>query len=232
MSVGAVSVVVPAHNGECYLAECLQSVIGQTHPPMEVIVVDDGSDDDTAAVAAGFGPPVRVVTQARGGPASARNRGLEEARGGFVAFIDQDDLWRSDKLALQLAAFDADPSLDVSVTQIQRFRTSRTGKDLVTVGDPVPGYLTVTMLARRAAFARIGPLDSSLTYSDSAEWFVRAREKALKVRLLPDVLAYHRNHGANLSELSVDQAHSEFLRLAKMQMEKARRRGTPAPGDG
>jgi glycosyltransferase involved in cell wall biosynthesis len=199
---------------------------------MEVIVVDDGSDDDTAAVAAGFGPPVRVVTQARGGPASARNRGLEEARGGFVAFIDQDDLWRSDKLALQLAAFDADPSLDVSVTQIQRFRTSRTGKDLVTVGDPVPGYLTVTMLARRAAFARIGPLDSSLTYSDSAEWFVRAREKALKVRLLPEVLAYHRNHGANLSELSVDRAHSEFLRLAKMQMEKARRRGTPATGDG
>ena len=94
-----ISCIVPVYNGERYLAETLQSILGQRVGPLEVIVVDDGSTDGTAGVARRFGSAIRVLHQTNAGPAAARNLGLSEARGDFVAFLDADDLWKPDKLA-------------------------------------------------------------------------------------------------------------------------------------
>jgi glycosyltransferase involved in cell wall biosynthesis len=89
----SVSVVIPALNAGRFLAETIRSALNQSLPPLEIIVVDDGSTDRTAEVADGFGPPVRCIHQENAGPAAARNRGVHEARGEFVAFLDGDDLW-------------------------------------------------------------------------------------------------------------------------------------------
>ncbi|MCM3877589.1 MAG: glycosyltransferase, partial [Thermoanaerobaculia bacterium] len=105
-----VSAVVTAFQCEAFLAESLASVLGQTHPLEEVIVVDDGSTDGTAEVARSFGGLVRVVSRPNGGPGAARNTGLAEARGDWIAFLDGDDAWTPDKTRLQLEAAAKAPS--------------------------------------------------------------------------------------------------------------------------
>ncbi|MEQ8848772.1 glycosyltransferase family A protein [Botrimarina sp.] len=96
------SVVVPCYNGAPFLRETLDSVLAQTAPPLEILVIDDGSTDDSAAVAESYGDPVRVIRQPNQGESVARNRGIDEARAEWVAFLDADDLWRPSKLAAQL----------------------------------------------------------------------------------------------------------------------------------
>src|SRR5213594_2256660 len=93
-----VSVVIPVYNGEQYLADAIQSVLDQTYQNFEVIVVDDRSTDGSAEVAKKFGEAIRYVHQANGGVCKARNTGIAVAGGVYLAFLDQDDLWLSDKL--------------------------------------------------------------------------------------------------------------------------------------
>jgi glycosyltransferase involved in cell wall biosynthesis len=106
-----VSVVIPACNAGGTIGETLDSVISQSYRPMEIIVVDDGSTDDTAAVVRrrmAEIPFLRLLTQANQGVSAARNTGIRAARGAFIAFIDADDLWHRDKVALQVARFQRD----------------------------------------------------------------------------------------------------------------------------
>lgn len=103
----AVSVIIPTFNRGAWLPETVASVLSQTHPPLEVLIVDDGSTDETPAVCAGFSDPVRCIRQERAGVGAARNRGAAEARGEWLAFLDSDDLWAPDKLEVQLAALAA-----------------------------------------------------------------------------------------------------------------------------
>jgi len=94
----SVSVVIPVYNAERYIGKAIESALRQTHPPLEVIVIDDGSTDSTADVANSFGDRIRCVRQANAGPARARNRGVRESRGEFVAFLDADDEWLPEHL--------------------------------------------------------------------------------------------------------------------------------------
>lgn len=102
------SVVIPCYNGSRYLRDTLSSVVAQTHAPLEIIVVDDGSTDASAAIAESVGPPIRVIRQKNQGESVARNRGIEESLGEWVAFLDADDLWLPEKLARQLATVSDD----------------------------------------------------------------------------------------------------------------------------
>jgi glycosyltransferase involved in cell wall biosynthesis len=99
-----VSVVIPTYNRAGWLRKTVESILQQTHGPCEVIVVDDGSTDDTEAVCAGLPEAVRYIRQTNGGVATARNRGIAEAQGVWVALADSDDLWQPRKLEVQLAA--------------------------------------------------------------------------------------------------------------------------------
>lgn len=99
-----VSVVIPVYNGEQYIQETLESVLGQTYPDVEVIVVDDGSTDSTLDILASYGDRLRVFRQKNSGAAAARNKGIQEATGKWVAFVDADDVWLPEKLENQLAA--------------------------------------------------------------------------------------------------------------------------------
>ena len=106
-----VTVVIPAYNAGRWIVETIRSALDQTHAPLEVIVVDDGSTDDTAAVAERFPAPVRVLRKSNGGPASARNRGIAAASGTWIALLDADDRWLPCKLERQLALATPDVAL-------------------------------------------------------------------------------------------------------------------------
>jgi len=199
-----VSCIVPVFNGERYLAEALDSILAQQYEPLEIIVADDGSTDGTPAIARSYGDRVRVVRQPNAGAPAARNLGLRSARGELIAFLDSDDLWHREKLARQVARFVARPELEVSVTHLQTFWIPELREEAERFRDhplaqPQPGYVTITMLGRRAVFERVGGFNTSLSVGDPMEWFVRAAEHRTVMELLPDALAYRRLHQRNLS---------------------------------
>ena len=96
-----VSVVIPAHNSESFIVRALRSVLEQDYRPIEIVVVDDGSSDSTVAVATGFDPCVRCVSQPNQGASAARNRGIKECSGSLVAFLDSDDEWLPGRLGVR-----------------------------------------------------------------------------------------------------------------------------------
>ena len=100
-----VSVILPVYNRAGWVARAVESVLAQTHRPVELLVVDDGSTDDTRRVIEGFGSRLRLLEQSHAGAEAARNLGLAHARGEFVAFIDSDDVWYEDRLSRQLPLF-------------------------------------------------------------------------------------------------------------------------------
>src|SRR5262245_35299311 len=106
-SKALVSVIVPSYNASRYIRETLESVLGQTYSSFEVIVVDDGSTDETAAIVGDHSrrdSRIRLVSQSNAGVGAARNRGIAEASGEFIAPLDADDIWYPDKLQKQVAS--------------------------------------------------------------------------------------------------------------------------------
>ena len=197
--MAGVSVVIPAFDAERTLAEALASVAAQTVPAAEVLVVDDGSSDGTAAIVAAH-PGVRLLRQARRGPAAARNRGVREAAGELIAFLDADDLFLPDKLALQLRALEADPTLAgvCGLVRHELIEPALAGRIAVPAGNQ-PGLFAGTLLVRRADFLATGGFDEALAIGEFVDWYDRARHAGLRFELLDAVVTVRRLHGGNLT---------------------------------
>jgi glycosyltransferase involved in cell wall biosynthesis len=133
-----VSIITPAYNAAPYIAETARSVLAQTYGNWEWIVVDDGSTDATREIIAGFDDSrLRLVhTEHSGLPAVARNRGMSQARGAYVAYLDADDIWLPDKLASQLACFDANPNVGLVFSQYRRLHEDRVTPNMGNVSNP------------------------------------------------------------------------------------------------
>jgi glycosyltransferase involved in cell wall biosynthesis len=229
MSSPLISCIVPVFNGERYVREALDSILAQTYRPLEIIVADDGSTDGTAAVVASYGDRLRHVRQAEAGPPATRNLGLGAARGEYVAFLDADDLWHPEKLARQMARFEARPELDLCVAHVQNFWIPELREEAERFrehrrGQPVPGYSAGSLLARRTLFEAVGRFNAALWYGDQTEWFLRAAEQGAVTELLADVLVYRRLHHSNLSRRRASDTRAEYLRLVKASLG---RRGGP-----
>jgi glycosyltransferase involved in cell wall biosynthesis len=227
------SVIIPTFNGEAFLAEAVESIRQQAYQPLEIVVVDDGSTDRTAEVALALGSPLRYVCQPHHGrPAVGRNRGLQLARGTLIGFLDQDDLWAADKLAVQVPRLLDDPALEIVIgrTQPQRLVAGTPGPPrFESVGPAVSYPLLSAALFKRSAFQRVGLFDPTLRfYGDDADWFVRAHERGLTLLRLDQVLLYWRLHGHNISETQPIRDHQRGRDYALTEIVKRaldRRRG-------
>jgi len=229
MADALVSVVIPAYEAERYLGEAIDSVLGQDHRPVEVIVVDDGSGDRTSAVANGYGEPVRYSRQEQAGASAARNRGAHAARGDYLAFLDADDHWEQGKLSLQLRAMAAEGSSpDIVFGHVRQFVTPDlpgAERDRVRCPEGLqPGPVPGTMLIRRDAFHRVGPYDSALRVGEALEWLARARAHGLRELMLPDHVLSRRLHAANLMRQDGD-VH-DYPALLKAALDRGRATGT------
>jgi glycosyltransferase involved in cell wall biosynthesis len=227
-----VSCIVPVFNAERYLAEALDSILSQTYQPVEVIVVDDGSTDGTAQVAAGYGERITYLYQENSGPAAARNKGIDAAQGEFVAFLDADDVWHEEKLARQMARFEARPELEICLTYIQNFWGPEMKDEEDRLRDhhfskPLPAYATQAMLARRAIFDVVGRFDPTLPVLDDSDWFLRAVDEGVEIEFLPEVLIFRRMHESNISR---DQTTMFDLlpRIFKASLDRRRRSAKPS----
>jgi glycosyltransferase involved in cell wall biosynthesis len=229
-TVPLIGCVIPAYNGERYLGEALNSLLAQTYPSLDIVVVDDGSTDGTAEIARSFGHLVRLVRQPNAGPAAAINRGFEEVRGEFIAVLAADDLCPADRFERQLERFRRRPELDISLGHLANFWVKElaeeegrfTGHRL---SKPIPGHTVATMLARRSALEAVGYLDPGQRHAFSTEWFLRVQQHGLVVEMLDDILLHRRMHPENRSRLHAGRSRSEYLDLLKRSLDQQRQRG-------
>ena len=227
MATGNVSYIVPVYNGEAYLAEALDSILAQTLPALEVLVVDDGSSDGTPAVARRYGNRITYLRQPHAGQSVARNHGVRVARGDFLAFLDADDLAHPTKLARQVARFEARPELDLCKAMTRNFWSPEVPAEqrLAARGLPRPHAGNIdTWLVRRTLFERIGGLDPDMRFGETLEWYWRARESGAPIELLPEVVAYRRVHGSNMTRGKREEQIDSLFALLRAAMERKQRR--------
>lgn len=201
-----VSVVIPTYNRADLVPLAVESALGQTFVDLEVIVIDDGSTDNTAEVLRGFGQRLRLITRSNDGLASARNRGIMEAAGQFVAFLDSDDIWLPHKVERQVAVFDAEPEVGLVYTQAYWMNAAGLvlnrpphGHDqseltptaeMLVVGNLVCGGGSGAMV-RRSCFDTVGLFDERVVgYEDWDMWLRISLH--FRLRLIPEPLVCYR----------------------------------------
>jgi glycosyltransferase involved in cell wall biosynthesis len=225
-----VTVVLPVFNGGRWLRETLASVLGQEgFDSMEVVAIDDGSTDDSAAVIESVGDPrVRLTRRENRGISVTRNEAIRQGRGRYVAFIDQDDLWRPDKLARQIPQFEEDAS--VGLVHCQCARVDSEGRRIsggpivspdrlsgdvrrgMLLGNVVPG--TAGVVVRRECFDTVGFFDEGLDGADDWEMWARIATR-YAFRFDPEPLAFTRLHAWNTST-DVDRMRSDGRKVQEM----------------
>jgi glycosyltransferase involved in cell wall biosynthesis len=231
MSSPLVSVIVPVYNGERYLASALQSVFEQDYWPFEVIVVDDGSNDGSAAIAKSY-PKVRYLRQSNQGVAVARNNGIEASDGELIALLDQDDLWVPNKLSRQVRHLLAHPELSCVISKVEFFLESGVGRpawlkeELLSTSQS--GYFPSALLARKTVFEKIGYFDPKYKAASDSDWFFRANNRGVLMQTLPDVLLRRRIHDANHS-YQTQLTALELLRIARKSTRDRRAAGADEP---
>lgn len=224
-----VSVIIPCHNYARFLADALGSVAAQTYPVHEVIVVDDGSTDGSADVARAVTPDVRVISQAKSGISAARNSGIAAATGDLIAFLDADDLWPADSLAVRIDPIEADASVIGAFGKVEQFHCPTLDEEARSRLTCPPGQMSArlagTLLLRRRVVERVGGFDPNLTVGETMDWVSRLTDLGEPLVGVDSLVLRRRIHGANtvLSDTGV----SDYFAA----MRAAIRRRAAAKGD-
>ena len=206
-----VSVIIPTFNSGPLVVEAVRSVLSQTTPVSEVIVVDDGSTDDTAQRMAEFGEPVRYVRQANGGVSTARNRGMAEATHDFVAFLDADDVWHPRKIETQLRAMARNPEFGLIGTNLHDWPGEH---PKLPEGEfespPAPielkklivrnGLVTSTVMARREVLRQVGEFDLELRGPEDHDYWIRAAKCTTVGKIAESLTGYRSSTPGSLSK--------------------------------
>lgn len=192
-----VSVVIPTYNRQDLVMEAIQSVLDQVYEDFELIVVDNASSDQTLARLQEIKDPrVKVFVEPRRGAAFARNTGIQHAQGQFLAFLDSDDLWLPEKLAVQMHEIQSLPDGSIVFSQYSEFFNEQQAVRRILSGGP-HNLSVITMLIRTEDFRSIGSFDESLQVGEFLEWYARATNNEMNISKLDTVLSLRRIHPGN-----------------------------------
>jgi glycosyltransferase involved in cell wall biosynthesis len=220
-----ISVMIPVYNCEAYLGEAIDSVLAQSHRPVEIVVVDDGSDDASGAVARRYGDAVRYERQERSGNGAARNRAVALATGDLFTFLDADDRLVPGALERLAGVLEDDPSLQAVYGHVREFVSPDIDADAVARLRPpidrVAGCLPTNMLMRREAFFLVGPFATNLRVGVTVDWSARADELGMATTLLDDVLFERRLHASN-NGIREREHRSHYLHVVKAALDRRR----------
>ena len=219
-----VSVIIPVYNAGLYLAEAVKSILDQNYRPIEIIIVDDGSTDNSAEVAKSFGSSVSYHFQPNAGAGAARNRGVDLSKGVFLSFLDADDLWVEGKLSRQMSILAGDPELSMVFGHVQQFFSpdldEEERKKIDLPVETMPGYHAGTMVLRRDAFFQVGPFES-WQMGEFIDWHVKAMEKKLKSFMLPETVMKRRIHSNNMT-IRDRGNQMDYVRILKAALDRRR----------
>jgi glycosyltransferase involved in cell wall biosynthesis len=224
-NVPLISVIIPVLDGEAYISEAIDSVLSQTWPNIEIIVIDDGSTDGTAALIARDYPDVRYLYQPNAGIGAARNRGIKRAGGDYITFLDADDYWSEDKLERQMRVFRDQPDVEMVFGHARQFHSPELTPEerarLPIANRLMPAELPATLLCRRGLFGHVGLFETHLRVGQDMSWIMRARDLKVKIVMLPDVVSMrrlHRNNNANTKS----QDMGDRLKFLKEMLDRRR----------
>jgi GT2 family glycosyltransferase len=239
-----VSVVIPVHNGERYLAQAIESVLAQTHRDLELILVDDGSTDGTAAIIRRFAEGdrrVRVLAQENRGVAAAGNRGLQEAKSEWVARLDADDVFLPEKLARQFDFLRRNP--DAKIVGTLACFINHAGRPLGLVGTEGPFtpadfhrlvredrpiyFVNSSTLMHRETVLAVGGYRGPFAPAEDVDLWIRMAEKGHLMLKVPEPLLLYRMHGASLT--MTQNARQRMLTRWAIACGQARVKGMPEP---
>ena len=219
-----VSVIVPVYNGERFLDEALRSILDQTYPSVEIIVVDDGSVDQSAEIIQAY-KNIQYIYQANQGVTVARNTGVSVAQGEFIAFLDQDDRWTPHKLTEQIGYLQDHSEVGFVLSHARMFLENGAGVPTWLKADYVSedhvGFIPGTFTVRKQIFKEIGGFDANLQIASDIDWFSRAIDAGVKLYVLPEVLLHKRVHTANLS-FQEEAIRGELLKLFRASIQRKR----------
>ena len=220
-----VTVVIPLYNARDVIGATIESVLAQTWKDYEIIVVDDGSQDGSGDLVRAFGQQVRYIRQENTGVAGARNRGIEESHGEYIALLDHDDLWHPTKLERQVAVLTERPEVGLVITGIMHIRSDGTPTGEIggayNPNDPfyhvfVKGYVPTpsSAMIRRSAFDAAGTFDPGFDSAglDDHELWPRIA-MVCEIAAIEEPLTYHRSHTAKPPEVAL--GHRRVL-IAKL----------------
>ena len=225
MTPAPVAAIIPVYNGERYLAEAIQSMLEQTRPTAEILVVDDGSEDSSADVATSFGDAITLMRQENQGVAAARNLAIAAASQPYVAWLDHDDIAMPERIELQLAAFDLTPTPDIVFGGMGQFISPELPADVIArlrCDERVqPAPLPSCFMAPIGVFDTIGMLQTG-TDATFVDWYLRAMEQKLTFAFVPDLVTRRRIHNENQSYQN-DTLRRDYIRMIKASLDRRRR---------
>jgi len=206
----SVSVIIPAFNAQKYIDEAILSVLNQTSPVSEIIVVDDGSTDGTREVVEKY-RGVGYAYQDNAGVAAALNRGCRLATSNYVAFISADDVWQPDKIQQQRACLLRRPQALV-FGHMKNFISPELAQDeaikISCPKDAMPAYSAGTLLTHLDNFNQIGLFNESLSVGEFVEWYGRAKDLQMDVVMMDAVVSMRRLHKSNHSKTALKSSKS------------------------
>ncbi|MGO9330595.1 MAG: glycosyltransferase family 2 protein [Steroidobacteraceae bacterium] len=229
MAADGISVIIPAYNVDGFIAEAFASVEAQTKSVHEILVIDDGSTDGTAAWLRDMARKdarLRVLTSDRLGPSGARNVGLQAATQSIIAFLDADDVWPRDKIERQMNRLSVVDRPDIVSGLIRRFRKLEPGT-LTPDGEPGEVMANVNLgacLFRRRAFDAIGRFDERLLHCEDLDLMFRVREVGLKLAIMREVTLYYRIRPGSWTQTKSSKGQNELGALAALRLSIGRRR--------
>jgi GT2 family glycosyltransferase len=196
-----VSVIIPVYNGEKFIKGAVQNVLSQNYPALEIIMINDGSTDNSGAIIENLDTDVRYFDRGNAGPATARNSGIKDASGKYIAFLDVDDLWPENNLSLLVQELEDNPQVDVVRGYAQLFRDGEDGEKEY-LGNPKEAYnyYIGAALYRKSVFSEVGLFDPTLLFGEDTDWYNRAVEKNISMKWLEEVTLFVRRHGENMTE--------------------------------
>jgi glycosyltransferase involved in cell wall biosynthesis len=216
------TLVIPAFNAAATIREAIESALTQSFPPARVIVVDDGSTDATADVAAACAAGIEVIRQKNAGPGAATARAIEAVDTPLVASLDADDLWLPGKAEAQLATLRGDHGLSAVFCHLRLFASDPSDPRH---GRVMPGWGRTTMMIRTNVFARVGPVkDPPGRRGEMVDWLARAREAGERMAIADAVLALRRIRPGSLSDGRDPALDRGYLHAARQAIERRRAR--------
>ena len=220
-----VSVIIPVYNSELYLEESIQSVLAQTYQPLEILIINDGSTDGSESVAMKFAQQTIYLYQSNQGAAAARNRGIKKSSGEFLAFLDADDLWESDKIAKQMDILEREADLDMVFGNVFQFiseDTKSVSRARLDEADQIlPGYVPGTILIRKKAFLKVGLFSTAWKIGEFIDWYLKAMETGLNPVMLPDIVMRRRIHSSNLG-IRLKDMRNDYVKIIKASLDRRR----------
>jgi glycosyltransferase involved in cell wall biosynthesis len=221
-----ISLIIPAYNAQATIGETLASVRAQTRQPDEIILIDDGSTDGTAQHQALKSPDVRVIRQPNAGAAAALNRGLLEAQGDIISFLDADDTWTAEKLALQAHFLKTNPDIGGVLGHFVSFACPTAGDEERArwriSDEPEPAWLLGALLIHKSALKGVGPFPENLRAGYSIDWIARLREAGVCFHVLPQTVLKRRIHTGSLAQPSAERDEG-LMGAVRLALERKRR---------